>query len=110
MHVLRTRTKPILDRSSPGSKRTVTGVKAAGHLSKSGIQNPDSTAEQPGQQNVKLLEEQPQKKKWMVTENKEIMMCYFEADPSQVVTGNECTTSGYQNIQTPQSQNRDREN
>ena len=52
-------------------------------LSKSGIQNPDSTAEQPGQRNVKLREEQPQKKKWTVTENKEVMMCYFEADPSQ---------------------------
>ena len=59
------------------------GVKAAGHLSKSGIQNPDSTAEQPGQWNVKLLEEQPQKKTWTVTENKEVMMCYFEADSSQ---------------------------
>ena len=32
----------------------------------------------------KLLEEQPQKKKkWTVTENKEVLMCYFEADPSQ---------------------------
>ena len=74
---------PIPDRSLPGSTTTATGVKAAGHLSKSGIQNPDSTAEQPGQQNVKLLKEQPQKMKWMVTENKEVMMCYFEADPSQ---------------------------
>ena len=74
---------PILDWSSPGSTRTATGVKAARHLSKSGIQNPDSTAEQPRQRNVKLLEEQPQKKKWTVTENKEVMMCYFEADPSQ---------------------------
>ena len=27
--------------------------------------------------------EQPHKKKWTVTENKEVMMCYFEADPSQ---------------------------
>ena len=81
--MVRTRTHPILDQSSPGSTRTTTGVKAAGHLSKSGIQNPDSTAEQPGQQNVKLLEEKPQKK-WTVTENKEVMMYYFEAeDPSQ---------------------------
>ena len=33
---------------------------------------------------IKLLEEQPQKKKkWMVTENKEVIMCYFKADPSQ---------------------------
>ena len=32
----------------------------------------------------KLLEEQPQKKKkWTVTEKKEVMMCYFEADLSQ---------------------------
>ena len=82
MHMVRPRTHPILDRASPESTRTATGVKAAGHLSKSGIQNPDSTAEQPGQRNVKLLEEQPQKKKWMVTEN-------------------EYTTFGYQNIQTP---------
>ena len=74
---------PILDWSSPGSARTATGVKAAGHLSKSRLQNPDSIAEQPGQWNVKLLEEQPQKKKWTVTENKEVTMCYFEADPSQ---------------------------
>ena len=81
--MVRTRTHPIPDRSSPGSTRTATGVKAAGHLSKSGIQNPDSTAEQPGQRNVKLLKEQPQKKKWTVTENKEVMMCYFEADASQ---------------------------
>ena len=81
--MVRMRTHPILDRSSPRSTRTVTGVKAAGHLSKSGIQNPDSTAEQPGQRNVKLLEEQPQKKKWTVIENKEVMMCYFEADPLQ---------------------------
>ena len=83
MHMVRTRTHPIPDRSSSGSTRTATDVKAAGHLLKSGIQNPDSTAEQPGQRNVKLLEEQSQKKKWMVTENKEVMMCYFEADPSQ---------------------------
>ena len=62
----------------PESTRTATGVQAAGHLSKSGIPNPDSTPEQPGQRNEKLLEEQPQKKKWTVTE-----MCYFEADPSQ---------------------------
>ena len=94
---------PIPDQSSPGSTRTATGVKAAGHLSKSGIQNPDFTAEQPGQRNVKLLEEQTQKKKWTVTENKEVMMCYFKADPSQ---------RGYRKrmhniIQTPQSQNCD---
>ena len=69
------RTHPILDRSSPESTRTATGVKAVGHLSKSGIQNQDSTAEHSGQQTVKLLEQQPQKKKWMVTENKEVMMC-----------------------------------
>ena len=81
--MVKMRTHPILDRALPGPTRTATGVKAAGHLLKSGIQNPDSTAEQPGQQNVKLLEEQPQKKKWTVTENKEVMMCYFEADPSQ---------------------------
>ena len=78
--MVRTRTHPIPDRSLLESTRTATGVKAAGQ---SGIQNPDSTAEQPGQRNVKLLEEQPQKKKWTVTENKEVMMCYFEADPSQ---------------------------
>ena len=72
MHMVRTRTHPIPDRSSSRSTRTATGVKAAGQLSKSGIQNPDSTAEQPGQQNVKLLEEQPQKKKWMVTKNKKV--------------------------------------
>ena len=77
--MVRTRTHPIPDRSLPGSTRTAT----AGHISKSGIQNPESTAEQPGQRNVKLLEEQSQKKKWTVTENKEVMMCYFEADPSQ---------------------------
>ena len=80
--MVRMRMHPIPDWSSPGSTRTVTGVKAAGHLSKSGIQNPDSTAEQPGQWNVKLLEEQPLKKKWTVTENKKVMMCYFVADPS----------------------------
>ena len=84
MHMERTGSHPIPDQSSPGSTRTVTGVKAAGHLSKSGIQNTDSTAEQPGQRTVKLLEEQRQKKKkWTVTENKEVMMCYFETDPSQ---------------------------
>ena len=83
MHMVRTRTHPIPDRSLPGSTRTATGLKAAGHLLKNGIQNPASTAEQPGQRNVKLLEEQPQKKKWTVTENKEVMMCYFEADPSK---------------------------
>ena len=71
IHMVRTRTHPIPDQSLPGSTRTVTDVKAAGHLSKSGIQNSDSTVEQPGQRNVKLLEEQPQKKKWTVTENKE---------------------------------------
>ena len=81
--MVRTRTHPIPDWSSPGSTRILTGVKAAGHLSKNWIQNPDSTAEQPGQRNVKLLEEQSQKKKWTVTENNEVMMCYFEADPSQ---------------------------
>ena len=90
MHMMRTRTYPIPDRPLPGSTRTATDVKAAGHLSKSGIQNPDSTAEQPGQRNVKLLEEQPQKKKWTVTENNAVMMCYFEADPSQ---------RGYRNAQ-----------
>ena len=52
--MVRTRTHPIPDRSSPGSTRTMTGVKAAGHLSKSGIQNPDSTAEQPGQRKSKI--------------------------------------------------------
>ena len=81
--MVRTRTHPILDRSSPGSTGTATDFKAAGHLSQSEIQNPDSTAEQLGQWNVKLLEDQPQKNKWMVTENKEVMMCYFEANPSQ---------------------------
>ena len=81
--MVRTRTHPIPDQSSLRSTRTMTGVKAGGHLLKSGIQNPDSTAEQPGQWNVKLPEEQPQKKKWTVTENKEVTMCYFEADPSQ---------------------------
>ena len=45
MHMVTMRTHPIPDWSSSGSTRTVTGVKAAGHLSKSGIQNPDSTAE-----------------------------------------------------------------
>ena len=73
MHMVRTRTHPIPDQSSPGSTRIATGVKAAGHLSKSGIQNPDSTAKLPGRRTVKLLEEQPQKKKWTVTENKEVM-------------------------------------
>ena len=81
--MVRTRTHPITDRSSPRSTRTVTGITAAWHLSKSGIQNPDSSAEQPGQQNLKLLEKQPQKKKWMITQNKEVMMSYFKADPSQ---------------------------
>ena len=57
---------------------------AAGHPLKSGIQNPDSTGEQSGQWTVKLLEKQPQKKKkWTVTENKEVKMCYFEANASQ---------------------------
>ena len=75
---------PILDQSSPVSTRTATGVKAAGYLSKSGIHIPDFTAEQPGQRTVKLLEEQPQKKKkWTITEDKEVLMCYFEADLSQ---------------------------
>ena len=67
----------------PGSKITTTGVKAAGHLSKSRIQNQYSSDEQTGKRTAKLLEEQPQKKKWMITENKEVMMCYFEADLSQ---------------------------
>ena len=81
----RMKTHSIPDQSSPRSTRTATGVKATGHLSKSGIQNQDSTAEQPGQWTAKLLKEQPQKKKkkWTVTENKEVLMCYFEADPSQ---------------------------
>ena len=35
------------------------------------------------QRTVRLLEEQTQKKKWTVTENKEVIMCYFEADQSQ---------------------------
>ena len=76
---------PISDQSLPRSTTITTGVKADGHLSKSRIQNPDSTAEQPGQRTVKLLEEQSQKKKkkWTVSENKEVTMCYFEADPSQ---------------------------
>ena len=72
MHKVRTRMPPIPDRSLPRSTRTTTSVNVLGHLSKSGIQNSDSTVEQPGQRTVKLLEEQPQKKKKLtITENKD---------------------------------------
>ena len=54
--------KSIPDRSSPGSRRAALGVKAAGHSAKNGLQDPGSSAEQPGQIIAELLEEQPRRK------------------------------------------------
>ena len=41
--------KSIPDRSSPGSTRAALRVKAVGHSAKNGLQDPGSSAEQPGQ-------------------------------------------------------------
>ena len=75
--------KSIPGRSSPGSTRAALGVKAAGHTAINGLQDPGSSAEQPGQRTAELLEEQPRRKKWTTSENKDIMRCFYAAEPSK---------------------------
>ena len=81
--MVKTRGKSIPARSSPGSPRAALSVKAAGHSSKNGLQDPRSATEQPGQRNVELLERQPQRKKWSTSENKEVMKCFYAAEQSK---------------------------
>ena len=75
--------KSIPDRSSPGSTWAALGIKAAEHSAKNGLQDPGSSAEQPGQRTAELLEEQPRRKKWTTSENKDIMSCFYAAEPSK---------------------------
>ena len=81
--MVKTRGKSILARSSPGSPRAALSVKAAGHSSKNGLQDSGSAVEQPGQRTAELLEGQPQRKKWSTSENKEVMKCFYAAEPSK---------------------------
>ena len=65
------------------SPRAALSVKAAGHSSKNGLQDPESTVEQLGQRTAELLERQPQRKKWSTSENKKVMKCFYVAEPSK---------------------------
>ena len=69
--------------SSPVSPRAALSVKAAGKSSKKGLQDPGSVVEQPEQRTAELLEGQPQRKKWSTSENKEVMKCFYAAEPSK---------------------------
>ena len=80
--MVKARGKYIPARSSPGSPRAALSVKAAGQSSKNGGQDPGSAVEQPGQRTAELLEGQPQRKKWSTSENKEVMKCFYAAEPS----------------------------
>ena len=79
--MVKTCVKSIPARSSPGSPRTALSVKVAGHSSINGFQDPGSAVEQPGQPTAELLEGQPQRKKWSTSENKEVMKCFYAAEP-----------------------------
>ena len=81
--MVKARGKSISARSSLGSPRAALSVKAAEHSSKNGLQDPRFAVEQPGQRTAELLEEQPQKKKWSPSENKEVMKCFYTAEPSK---------------------------
>ena len=79
--MVKTRGKSIPARSSPGSSRAALNVNAAGHSSKNGLQDPGSAVEQPGQRTAELLQGQPQRKKWSTSENKEVIECFYAAEP-----------------------------
>ena len=81
--MVKTRGKSIPARSSPGSTRAALSVKAAGHSSKNGLQNPGSAVEQLGQRTAELLDGQSQRKKWSTSENKEVMKCFYATEPSK---------------------------
>ena len=81
--MVKTRGKSVQVRSSPGSPRAALIVKAAGHSSKNGLQDPGSAVEQPGQWTTELLEGKSQRKKWSTSENKKVMKCFYAAEPSK---------------------------
>ncbi|XP_053153185.1 uncharacterized protein LOC128345353 [Hemicordylus capensis] len=76
--------KSIPDRSSPGSTRTAPGAGVPGHLVASGQQDSGSSAEQPGLESARLLEETSlNRKKYTKNANKEIMICYYKSSPTR---------------------------
>ena len=81
--MVKIRGKSIPARSSPGSTRAALNVKAAGYSSKNGLQDPGFAVEQPGQRTAEPLQGQPQRKKWSAPKNKEVMKCFYAAEPSK---------------------------
>ena len=81
--MVKTRGKSIPGRLSPGSPRAALSIKAVGHSSKNRLQDPGSAVEKPGQRTAEILERQPQRKKWSTSENKEVMKCFYAAEPSK---------------------------
>ena len=81
--MVKTRGKSIPARSPSGSPRAALSVKAAGHSLKNGLQDLESATGQPRQRTAELLEGQPQRKKWSTSEKKELMKCFYVAEPSK---------------------------
>ena len=67
----------------PGQQGPRWVFRQLGTQRKNGLQDPGSSAEQPGQRTAELLEKQPYRKKWTTSENKDIMRCFYAAEPSK---------------------------
>ena len=80
--MVKPKTNPIPDRSSPGSTRAAQTVQALRQVANSGLSDPTGDVAGTRQtQEVELLE--PQKRKqWSKEENKALMKCYYTAEKS----------------------------
>jgi len=80
--MVKPKTNPIPDRSSPGSTRAAQTVQALRQVANSGLSDPiGDVAGTRETQEVELLE--PQKRKqWSKEENKALMKCYYTAEKS----------------------------